>query len=269
VARRWARLALAAGLLAALAMVSAISFLPWLEKQLVYHPDRRLRATPAAAQLSFDDVWLTAEDGVRLHAWHVHAPAPVATVVVCHGNAGNISHRIPLAAALAREGLETLLLDYRGYGGSGGSPWEDGLYRDGEAARRWAEGRGLPLVLYGESLGGAVAVELAVRRAPALLVVQSSFTGLRELVSELVPVGRLLVRQRFSSLEKITRLASPLLVVHGDRDELVPHAMGQALFAAVPGRKELLTVSGGGHNDIVVRAGPEIAARVRLMAAGL
>src|SRR6185295_15213933 len=104
------------------------------------------------------------------------------------------------AEAMAREGLDTLLFDYRGYGRSEGSPSEEGLYRDGEAARRWADGQGLPVVLYGESLGGAVAVELAVRRAPALLVVQSSFTSLPDLASHLLPLGRYLTRQRFASL---------------------------------------------------------------------
>jgi pimeloyl-ACP methyl ester carboxylesterase len=160
-----------------------------IENALVYHPEQQLRAMPAEAHVPFDEVWLTSEDGVRLHAWHVHAAAARALVVVCHGNAGNISHRLRLADALAREGLDTLLFDYRGYGRSAGSPSEEGLYRDGEAARRWAEGKGLPVVLYGESLGGAVAVELAVRRAPALLVVQSSFTSLPALAARLLPLG--------------------------------------------------------------------------------
>jgi fermentation-respiration switch protein FrsA (DUF1100 family) len=265
-----ARLALAATRILLLVIlvlgVGVLAFGRWLERALVYHPDRVLQATPASGGLAFDDVWLSAEDGVRVHAWHVRTPSPRALVVVCHGNAGNISHRIALAEVLAREGLDTLLYDYRGFGRSEGGPWEEGLYRDGEAARRWAEGKGLPVVLYGESLGGAVAVELAVRRAPALLVVQSSFTSLPELAARLVPLGGLLARERFASIEKIRRLASPLLVVHGDRDELVPYVMGQQLFAAAPGPKEMLTVPGGGHNDLIERAGAEIAHRLRRIA---
>jgi fermentation-respiration switch protein FrsA (DUF1100 family) len=260
VARRGAAILLAMLVLVGLAMIG----LGRLENAFVYHPDRRLGARPDAVGLPFDEVWLTAEDGVRLHAWHIRAAAPQALVVVCHGNAGNISHRLRLAEALAREGLDTLLFDYRGYGRSGGSPSEAGLYRDGEAARHWAEARGLPVVLYGESLGGAVAIELAVRRPAALLVVQSSFTSLPELAGRLMPLGNRLVRQRFASLEKIGRLAGRLLVVHGDRDELVPLDMGQRLFAAAPGPKELLTIAGAGHNDVVAQGGAELARRLRL-----
>ena len=136
---------------------------------------------------------------------------------------------------MAREGLDTLLFDYRGYGRSEGRPSEEGLYRDGEAARRWAEGQGLPVVLYGESLGGAVAVELAVRRAPALLVVQSSFTSLPELAAQLVPLGGLL---RGSGSPRWRRSAgSPPRCwwCTANRDEVVPYQMGQRLFGGRAG----------------------------------
>jgi fermentation-respiration switch protein FrsA (DUF1100 family) len=230
-----------------------------LEDGLLYHPDREL---PVGPHLPFEDVSLVADDGVRLHGWHVRAPSPRALVVVCHGNAGNIAHRVAIAELFARAGLDTLLFDYRGFGRSEGRPSEEGLYRDGEAARLWAEGQGLPVVLYGESLGGAVAIELAVRRPPALLVAQSTFTSLPDMADRILPFGRLLVRQRFASLEKIRRLHAPLLVVHGDRDELIPYRMGKALFEAAPGPRELLAVAGAHHNDVFALAGAEIAQRI-------
>ena len=168
-----------------------------------------------------------------------------------------------MAAHFAREGLDTLLFDYRGYGRSEGKPSEEGLYLDGEAAWRWAAERRQPVILYGESLGGAVAIELAVRHPPALLVAQSTFTSLREMAAATVPFGGLLARQRFSSLEKIRRVAAPVLIVHGDRDELVPYEMGRRLFEAAPGPKQLLTIPGAGHNDVLHRAGAQIAHRIR------
>jgi fermentation-respiration switch protein FrsA (DUF1100 family) len=260
---RAARIALAVVLLAG---VMLIVFGRFLADRLLYHPDPDLWTTPAAAHLPFSDVALVTDDGVHLHGWHVRAPAGRALVVVCHGNAGNVADRVPMAELFARAGLDTLLFDYRGFGRSGGRPSEQGLYRDGEAARRWAEQQGLPVVLYGESLGGAVAVELAVRRPPALLVLQSTFTSLPEMAARLVPLGHLLARQRFASLEKIARLRAPLLVIHGDRDELVPYRMGQRLLAAAPGPKELLTVAGGHHNDLFARAGADIARRTAALA---
>jgi fermentation-respiration switch protein FrsA (DUF1100 family) len=261
IAARAARIALVVVLIGTLLLMA-------FQDRLLYHPTAELWTTPASAGLPFTEVTLATDDGVRLHAWHVRAPAARALVVVCHGNAGNVADRVPMAEAFARAGLDTLLFDYRGYGRSAGRPSEEGLYHDGEAARRWAEQRGLPVVLYGESLGGAVAVDLASRHPPALLVVQSSFTSLPDLAARLIPFGNLLARSRFASLQKMPRVRATLLVVHGDRDELVPYAMGQRLLAAATGPRELLTVAGGHHNDMFERAGAEIARRIARLVPG-
>lgn len=261
------RLARLAALAAAIAAGAVIVLRRPLEDALLYHPTRELEATPAAAGLPFSEVALTAEDGVSLHAWHVRAPDPRGLVLLFHGNGGNVGDRVVYAELFAREGLETLLLSYRGYGRSGGSPSEEGLYHDAAAARRWARDRGLPVVLFGESLGGAVAVESARREPPAGLVLQATFTSLAEMADRIVPFGGRLVSQRFASLEKIGQIAVPLLVVHGDRDELVPHEMGRRLFEAAAGPKGMLLVPGGGHNDLLDHAGAEIARRTRALVA--
>lgn len=237
----------------------------WLEDRILYMPSRDLWTTPAAAGLPFAEVALRADDGVRLHAWHVRATAPRGLVVFLHGNAGNIADRVPWAEVFAREGLETLLLDYRGYGRSEGRPSEDGLYRDAAAARDWAKTRNLPVAIYGESLGGAVAIELAARRAPDALIAQSTFTTLREIAARVFPFGGALVRQHFASVEKIGRVSAPVLIIHGDRDQLIPHAMGLRLFQAAGASKELLTIPGADHNDLFDRAGIEIAAKIRAL----
>ena len=227
-----------------------------LENALVYHPDRRLVATPVDVGLPFEDVWLTAEDGVKLHAWHIHAAAPRALVVVCHGNAGNISHRLRLAEVLVREGLDALLFDYRGYGRSEGRPDEEGTYRDARAARhallRQPGVDGARIVYLGESIGGAVAVALAVEAPPLGLVLQSAFTSVKDMGRLHYPfIPAAVVPDAYPSLRRVAQLQAPLLVLHGDRDDIVPVAHGRALFEAAPQPKRIEIVRGAGHNDLL------------------
>ncbi len=236
-----------------------------LENKLLYFPDREDYGSPSDAGLAYTDVNLVASDGVRLHAWHVKVAQPVALVIHFHGNAGNLSGRVPFAAAFAGARMDTLLVDYRGYGRSEGTPSEEGLYRDADAAWAWAEPRGLPVVVYGESLGGAVAIDLASRRRPALLVAQSTFTRLAEMADRTIPFGGALVSQKYDSISKIGRVEASVLVVHGDADEIVPFEMGRTLFGRVRSRKEFLRLAGVHHNDLVERAGPEVAARMAAM----
>ncbi len=239
--------------------VGLVVFRKAIERYMVYVPERELWTTPAAARLAFDDVSLTAADGVRLHGWHVKVAAPRALVLMFHGNGGNVADRVPCAAAFAREGLDTLLLDYRGYGRSEGEPSENGLYLDADAAFKWAEAWRLPVIIYGESLGGAVAVETAVRYQAAAVVLQSTFTSLAEMASRVVPLGNLLISQRFASIDKVQHLTAPTLVIHGDSDELIPHSMGERLFERIRAPKTMLTIPGAGHNDVFDRSGAEIA----------
>jgi len=230
------------------------------QRRLIYFPSRDVPDPRALGFPQIEDARFTAEDGVALHGWF--APAAGAprrlAVLVSHGNAGNVAHRLHLLADLPAAGLDVLVYDYRGYGESEGSPSEAGLYRDGRAAQAWLLQRtGLPaarLVHFGESLGAAVSVELArAEPAPGAVIVQSPFTSLADVAGEhypLLPV-RLLLRDRYENAAKIGALRAPLLVLHGTDDSIVPLANGRALFErATAEPKRFVEVRGAGHNDL-------------------
>ena len=222
--------------------------------RLVFFPARALDGgTPAALGLAYEEVALTAADGVRLHAWWVPAPAARRSVLFLHGNAGNISHRLDKLAVLAGLDASVLLLDYRGYGRSEGTPDEAGTYRDADAAYAWLRGRGVApetIVAYGESLGGPIATDLAAHQSLGGLVLESAPTSILAVAQHHYPMlpVRWFLSVRYDALARLPRVRAPLLVLHSPRDELVPFAMGEALFAAAPGRKRLVRLDGG-HND--------------------
>ena len=237
--------------------------------RLLFFPSR----TVAVTRAPFEDRWFDAGDGIRLHGWWLRA-APPATghVLLCHGNAGNVADRAPHAKLLAAAGLDVLLFDYRGYGRSAGRPGEAGTYRDARAARAALlsePGVDPARVLYlGESLGGAVALELALEHPPAGLVLQSAFTSVRDIARRHYPiVPGAMVPDAYPSLRLIRRLATPLLVIHGERDEIVPAEHGRALHDAAPEPKRLHVVADVGHNDLIAEAGEEWAAAVSAFAA--
>lgn len=217
------------------------------QERLVYFPGARPSTTPASAGLAFEDVAVRTSDGETLGAWLVHAPDARGGVVVCHGNAGSIEHRIGLARALASQGFDVLLFDYRGYGASTGAPSEEGTYQDGVAAfDALAERHPGRVAVFGESLGGGVAIELALRRPVAAIVVEATFTSLVDVGQRVywwLPVS-LISRLRYESLAKIGRVRAPFFVAHSPEDDLVPFAMGEALFAAANGPKQFLRTRG-------------------------
>jgi uncharacterized protein len=226
---------------------------------LLYFPSRRLAATPAAASLDYDDVALETADGERLHGWWVPSQAPAAGhLLLCHGNGGNVGDRVIQIALLGAAGLDVLAFDYRGYGRSSGRASEEGTYRDARAARAaLLERPGVDpeRVFYlGESLGAAVAIELAREHAPAGLILQSPFTSIRDMARLHYPfIPRALVPDAYPSLRRIASLDVPLLVLHGDRDEIVPSLHGEALCEAARSPKRLEILAGVGHNDVVGR----------------
>lgn len=226
------------------------------QSHLVYYPSvgRELTATPAARGLAYESVKIETEDGERLAAWWVPATGARGAVLLFHGNAGNISHRIDYPAMFNRLGYSTLLVDYRGYGESTGSPSEEGTYRDALASWRYLTGtRGVrpeDIVIVGESLGGAVASWLAARHAPRALILASSFTSVNDLGAEIywfVPV-RLISRFGYDTLANLGKIRAPVLIAHSRDDDVVPFAHGQKLFAAANEPKEFLEMRGG-HND--------------------
>jgi len=225
----------------------------------IYHPFKHPRgAWDLQGTLGAADVWLEAADGVRLHGWWMApAEARLATLYL-HGNAGNITHRAPQAGKITAAGSAVLLLDYRGYGRSQGRPTEKGLYQDAEAGYRHLLSRGFRperIVLHGESLGTAVAVDLAARLPCAGLILEAPFTSTREIAARILPVLGPLVMHSFDSRAKIAGVRAPLLVIHGDRDEVVPYELGRALFDAANPPKSFFTAAGHGHNDLPETAG--------------
>ncbi|MGH7572914.1 MAG: alpha/beta hydrolase [Gemmatimonadota bacterium] len=236
---------------------------PRIVQRFVYYPHRleEHEADPGNWGLPrAETVFLMAEDGVRLHAWWL--PAPEGTTrhgaaIYLHGNAGHLAHRAGMGLALARTGLDVLMVDYRGYGRSEGSPDEEGLYRDAGAAWRYvtsvrgfAPGR---VLLFGESLGGAIAVELASREPVGAIVLVAPLTSTVRVARAHYPLPDILLdwpRHRFDALSRIGRVDAPILIAHGDRDRVVPRAEGRLLFEAAPEPRLWYEARGYGHNDI-------------------
>lgn len=225
-----------------------------------------------------EDCFLVADDGVRLHGWFCSpvqrkngTVTPVSTqttVLFLHGNGGNLSDRYDAIRQLVRFPVCVFVLDYRGYGKSEGTPSEAGLYRDARAAWRYLiRERGVgaeEVVLFGESLGGAVAINLATDVKPAGVVVQASFTSLHDMATLKMPfVPPFLVRTRMDSLGKVARLPCPKLFIHGTKDATIPNRMSRRLFAASSEPKQLYPVEGAGHNDVELVGGADYYATLR------
>ncbi|MCM6778360.1 alpha/beta hydrolase [Nocardia sp. CDC159] len=224
---------------------------------LTFLPERRILLTPREYGLDYEDLYFTAADGIRINGWFVRAPKPVAHILFAHGNAGNIGDRSVVLALLAAAGLDVLIFDYRGYGRSAGRPSERGAYLDARAARAALldrPGVDPERVLYlGKSLGGGVMIELATAHPPAGLILMSTFTGLRDAARAVYPfLPKPFVPNAFPSLRRIRSVHVPTLIMHGDNDELLPVRMGERLYEAAPGPKELKIYPGGGHNDLVL-----------------
>ena len=256
-------------LLSLVVLTVAVLALIWVfQRRLIYLPTQVVppagAVLPGAQEVSFET-----ESGLRLAGWFVagEGSGRRAAAVVFNGNAGNRAFRAPLAAELARAGLSVLLFDYRGFGGNPGSPSEKGLLADGRAARAYLASRedvdDARIVYFGESLGTGVAVALAVESAsggPAVLVLQSPFTSMTDmgrLYYPFLPV-RLLLRDRYPVLDRIGRVAAPVLVIAAERDEIVPVGQSRRVYEAAPEPKRWLLIHRAGHNDLRLVAGARL-----------
>jgi pimeloyl-ACP methyl ester carboxylesterase len=230
--------------------------MPSLVDRLLFHPTPGVDVTPEQLGVAGEEIFLETEDGVRIHGFWLPVEGATRAVLFLHGNAGNASHRLPNAVLLGRLGASVLLLDYRGYGRSEGRASEAGVYADARAGLAHLTGPlGFPedrVVLFGRSLGGAVAVDLARDRPLAGVILESAFTSVADMARRIFGFGLgPLVRGRFDSAAKIGALRAPLLAFHGDRDEIVPYDLGRALFDAAPEPKTFVPIRGAGHNDTV------------------
>jgi len=231
--------------------------LRWFEHHQVYHPDRVLAATGAELGRPFENVVFRTSDGVELHGWFYPAnkalPRADWAVLICHGNAGNISTRLGLCAALLELGLNVFIFDYRGYGQSHGRPSEEGTYLDAQAAYDWLrrkEFAGRDIIGFGESLGGGIASELALREELAGLVLESSFSCTTDLGAELFPwlPVRWMSTIKYDTCSKLPRLKIPVLIIHSRGDELIGFHHAQKNYSLANEPKILWEVSGT-HNE--------------------
>jgi fermentation-respiration switch protein FrsA (DUF1100 family) len=257
------------------AVVAAVLALIWtMQRRLMYFPSADVPSPDAIGLIGVEEVAFETADGLRLSGWFVAAPGPSprATVLVFNGNAGNRAHRAALAAALRRHGLHVLLFDYRGYGGNPGTPTGNGLAADSRAARKYLAGRAdvdpSRVFYFGESLGTAVAVDLAAAQPPAALVLRSPFTSMADVGHHhypLLPV-RLLLRDRFAAIDRIGLIHVPLLVIAGGHDRIVPLESSRRLYDAAVAPKTLLVLPEADHNDYQLSAGDQmIQAVVRFL----
>jgi len=245
----------------AILFVLVALWLRWQEPDMIYYPTRQIEQTPDRLGWKFEDVFLTTEDGVRINGWFIPAPhspttsqASPITILFFHGNAGNISHRFEKLAVLRELGADTFMIDYRGYGRSAGAPNEPGTYADAQAAYEYVtktlnrEPR--TLVAYGESLGSAIAVDLAARRTVGAVVIEEPFTSIADVGQKMFPFlpVRLLVRNKYDTLGKIGRINTPLLIFHSRDDEYFPMRHAERLLAAAREPKQLVELRGN-HND--------------------
>ena len=268
--RRFGRIARAARtltiVLAILILVSlVVRYMLVLDRMMIYFPQRGIEATPDSVGLAYKDVYLTASDGTQIHGWHIQGESDI-TLLWFHGNAGNISHRLDNILMLhQRLGVGVFIVDYRGYGLSEGRPSEKGIYMDAEAALGYmTDELGLAaerdVILFGRSLGAGVAVEMATRREVRGVILESGFTSIRDMArasgSPLpIPLVLTLFEARYDSISKIGQVDSPVMILHGDRDDTVPYWMAEKLYAAASDPKTLYPIRGAGHNDTVYVGG--------------
>lgn len=229
----------------------------FMQPRMIYYPDMPGRAvdiTPEAVGLDYEDIKLSTKDGETLHGWFVPHPSAQATLLFCHGNAGNISHRLDSIQLFHGLGLNVLIFDYRGYGLSSGTTTEQGTYRDVDAAwNHLVEERGIPpesIILFGRSLGAAVIADLAARTRPGAVILESAFSSVPDMAARIYPwlPVRWLASYRYDNADKIRKIQAPVLVIHSRGDDIIPFEQGERLFSLANEPRQMLELEGG-HND--------------------
>ena len=228
-----------------------------IEQRMVFYPSASIENTPAQVGLEFEDLFFITRDNVRLNGWFVPHRDARSTLIWFHGNAGNIGDRVENIKLLHDQvRVNIFIFDYRGYGRSGGRPSEEGTYRDGEAAleliqKKIGSDGAKKIVLFGRSLGAAIAAEMAIRFESQGLILESPFISIAEMARAMFPLLPIepFLQTKYDVRDKIRRIKVPLLVVHGERDEIVPFEHGRTVFESAPEPKTFYPISGAGHND--------------------
>ena len=252
----------------ALVLFALFMLLRWFEYKQTYHPDRAFQARAEDLGHAWEDAAFAASDGTKLHGWFfpaaTHSPRTHLAVIFLHGNGGNISHRLEFYEAILATGVNVFAPDYRGYGQSEGRPGEAGTYLDAQAAHAWLRQKGFEatnIIAFGESLGGGIASELAVRETCAGLVLQSTFTSLVDIGAELYPFlpVRTMGSIRYDTQDRLPRIRVPVLILHSRSDSLISFHHPERNFAAANEPKQLVEIPGD-HNDGIVDRAAYVAA---------
>jgi len=239
-------------ILVALIALNGMMFLQ--QPSMIFFPSKKLELTPKDWDLNYQDVNLTTSDGKLLHGWYIPHEKSKKVLLFFHGNAGNISHRGDSIAIFHRLGLNVFIIDYRGYGQSEGEASETGLYKDSEAAWQYlTKEKSIDkkdIIIFGRSLGGAIATRLASKVHPSALILESTFSSARDMAKSILPIlSRLLIfRFKFNSIRKINKVNCPLLVIHSPDDEIIPYHLGESLYKAASQPKLLFSMKGD-HNS--------------------
>lgn len=240
----------------------------FIETNIIFSPNRKLLQDPASYGLEFEEVRFNTSDNLVLHGWYIPGTCDI-TLVWFHGNAGNISDRVGNIVDLRQHmDIGIFIFDYRGYGLSEGVPSEQGTYIDGEAAMSHIASRTdidqSKILLFGRSLGCSIAAEIAIRRKTYALVLESGFTSIQAMVSKMyssIPgietFARKFIKTQYNTLSKIGMISTPIMIIHGNRDEIIPHDMGLELYKAANPPKRFYSIKGAGHNDAYIVGGSD------------
>ncbi|MCP4705364.1 MAG: alpha/beta hydrolase [candidate division Zixibacteria bacterium] len=242
-------------------------YVRYLERRTTYQPSRIIESNPSSIGLSYEDIYFETSDNIRLNGWFIPSEKTKLTLIFCHGNGGNISHRMDKILFFNKLGLNQFIFDYRGYGLSQGTPSEEGLYRDVEAAYEYLKIKMSDehnIIIYGASLGGAVAVDLVSKYPVDGLILEGTFASAVDISREFYPlIPTFMVNLKFDSFAKIQNINIPKLIMHSESDDIIPFNQGQKLFENALEPKKFLKLNGG-HNEAFFVSEAEVKATIKL-----
>lgn len=248
-------------------------YIKYIEKNSVFFPIKEIEKYPSDWGLEFDNVYFYTSDNVKINGWFIGKPDAESTFLYLHGNGGNISHRIEKASIFHELGVNIFMIDYRGYGQSRGSPSESGVYKDAVAAYKYLTNqkniKSEDIIIFGESLGSAVAIDLASRKPVAAIVLEGAFSSVKDISKSLYPVlPSFMFSNMFDSLSKIDNVEFPKLFIHSKNDEIIPYKLARKLYRKASPPKEFLDITGG-HNTAFIDSKPKFRNGIKMFVESL